>query len=207
MGASRLTTVSIDHLQQPMPRGFPLFKRCEWLVVNRDMIKRISPVSTHPNSTFTHIDQCLEFFHWITTIRKFYIKLANRWCGLSDPTLFEHICTSTLSPLTWRSRPLIEVVEVETRVEWETDNRDELPSLFTKAWLVIVALQSNNNQSGFGRQRRKFVLLSASHSTRVSTPTTSISDPGLHVDDYHPLSSSMNLEWIDHLPNFCIQQV
>jgi len=44
----------------------------------------------------------------------------------------------------------------------------------------IITLQSNNNQSGFGRQRRKFVLLSASHSTRVSTLTTSISGPGLY---------------------------
>jgi len=33
-------------------------------------------------------------------------------------------------------------------------------------------------EEGFGRQRGKFVLLSASHSTRVSTPTTSISGPG-----------------------------
>jgi len=37
--------VSIDHShsQQPVPRGFPLFKRCEWLVVNRDVAKRTSP--------------------------------------------------------------------------------------------------------------------------------------------------------------------
>jgi len=47
---------------------------------------------------------------------------------------------------------------------------------------MIVALQSNNNQSGFGRQRRKFVLLSASHFTRVSTFTISISGPGFHID-------------------------
>jgi len=33
------------------------------------------------------------------------------------------------------------------------------------------APQNNNNQSGFSRQRRKFILLSASHSTRVSIPT------------------------------------
>jgi len=49
----------------------------------------------------------------------------------------------------------------------------------TKWKAPIVALQSNN-QSGFGRQRRKFVLLSASHSTRVSTFTTAISGPVLN---------------------------
>jgi len=40
-GASRLDTVPIDHShsQQPVPRDFPLDKRCEWLVVNRDVIK------------------------------------------------------------------------------------------------------------------------------------------------------------------------
>jgi len=38
---------------------------------------------------------------------------------------------------------------------------------------------------GFDRQRRKFLQLSASHSTRVSIPTTSISGPGLHVDGQH----------------------
>jgi len=45
MGASHLTTVPIDHShsQQPVPRGFPLFKRCEWLVVNRDVAKWTSP--------------------------------------------------------------------------------------------------------------------------------------------------------------------
>jgi len=45
-GASRLTTVPIDHShsQQPVPRGFPLFKRYEWLVVNRDVTKRTSPI-------------------------------------------------------------------------------------------------------------------------------------------------------------------
>jgi len=47
---------------------------------------------------------------------------------------------------------------------------------------IDIILQSNNNQSGFGRQRKKFVLLSVSHFTRVSTPIISISDPGLHVD-------------------------
>jgi len=31
------------HSQQPVPRGFPLFKRCEWLVVNRIVVKRIPP--------------------------------------------------------------------------------------------------------------------------------------------------------------------
>jgi len=46
--------------------------------------------------------------------------------------------------------------------------------------------EADNSQSAFGRQRRKFVLLSASHSTRVSTLTTSISGPSLHVDVFHP---------------------
>jgi len=42
--ASRLTSVSIDHnySQQPVPRDFPLFKRCEWLMINQDVIKRTS---------------------------------------------------------------------------------------------------------------------------------------------------------------------
>jgi len=31
----------------------------------------------------------------------------------------------------------------ETRVEWEADNGMNVPSLFTKAWLIIVTLQSN----------------------------------------------------------------
>jgi len=46
MGAFRLTTVPIDHSQsqQSVLRGFPLFKRCEWLVVNRDVVKQTSPV-------------------------------------------------------------------------------------------------------------------------------------------------------------------
>jgi len=48
----------------------------------------------------------------------------------------------------------------------------------------ITFLPSTWSQSGFGRQRRKFVLLSASHSTRVSTPITSISGPGLYVDGF-----------------------
>jgi len=45
------------------------------------------------------------------------------------------------------------VVGVETRVEWEADNNMNGP-LLSKAWLVIVALQNNNNQLGFSRQRR-----------------------------------------------------
>jgi len=40
---------------------------------------------------------------------------------------------------------------------------------------------------GFDRQRRKLLLLSASHFTRISTPTTSISDLGLHVDGFSVL--------------------
>jgi len=32
-----------SHSQQPVPRGFPLFKRCEWLVVNRTVVKRNPP--------------------------------------------------------------------------------------------------------------------------------------------------------------------
>jgi len=30
-----------------VPRGFPLFKRCEWLVVNRDVVKRTSPTFSY----------------------------------------------------------------------------------------------------------------------------------------------------------------
>jgi len=39
-----LAHVAIDHShsQQPMPRGFSLFKRCEWLVDNRNVGKRAS---------------------------------------------------------------------------------------------------------------------------------------------------------------------
>jgi len=37
------------------------------------------------------------------------------------------------------------VVGVETRVKWEADNNINVPSLSTKAWLVIVTLQSNTN--------------------------------------------------------------
>jgi len=46
----------------------------------------------------------------------------------------------------------------------------------------VVGIGFDGGLIGFDRQRRKFVLLSASHSTRVSAPTTSISGPGLHVD-------------------------
>jgi len=40
--------VPFDHShsqQQPVHRGFPLFKHCEWLVVNRDVAKQTSPDS------------------------------------------------------------------------------------------------------------------------------------------------------------------
>jgi len=36
-----------SHSQQPVPRGFPLFKRCEWLVIDRNVIKRTSLVGDH----------------------------------------------------------------------------------------------------------------------------------------------------------------
>jgi len=41
-GASTFAHVAIDHShsQQPVPRGFPLFKRCEWLVVNCNVDKQ-----------------------------------------------------------------------------------------------------------------------------------------------------------------------
>jgi len=67
---------------------------------------------------------------------------------------------------------------------WEADNSTNFFLCLPKPdWLLLYTLQSNNNQSGFGRQRRKFVLLSASHFTCVFTPITSISGPGFHVDD------------------------
>jgi len=51
--------VAIDHShsQQPVPRGFPLFKRCEWLVLNCNVAKRASlvlPTKRHyfPNTLF-----------------------------------------------------------------------------------------------------------------------------------------------------------
>jgi len=46
------------------------------------------------------------------------------------------------------------VVGVETRVKWEADNSMNVSSLSTEVWLVSSALQSNNNQSGFSRQRK-----------------------------------------------------
>jgi len=54
--ASRLATVPIDHShsQQLVPRDFPLFKRCEWLVVNRDVAKRTSPDSIPVNLVGSH---------------------------------------------------------------------------------------------------------------------------------------------------------
>jgi len=83
-----------------------------------------------------------------------------------------------LQTSTWRSEPLIEVVGVE-------------PAWSERQIIAWTSFSVYQNQSGFGggligfdRQRRKFVLLSASHSTRVSTPITSISGPGLHVDGY-----------------------
>jgi len=33
-----------NHSQQPVPKGFPLFKRCEWLVINRTVVKWIPPI-------------------------------------------------------------------------------------------------------------------------------------------------------------------
>jgi len=32
--------INHSHLQQSVPRGFPLFKHCEWLVVNCNVGKR-----------------------------------------------------------------------------------------------------------------------------------------------------------------------
>jgi len=46
-------------------------------------------------------------------------------------------------------------------------------------------LQNYNNQSGYlhlVKRERTFILLSASHSMRVPTPTTAISGPVLYVD-------------------------
>jgi len=45
MGRHPFTHVAIDHShsQQPVLRGFPLFKRCEWLVGNCNVAKRVSP--------------------------------------------------------------------------------------------------------------------------------------------------------------------
>jgi len=67
-------------------------------------------------------------------------------------------------------------VRVETRVEWEVDN--------CKNFLLCLSkpIRPLPNPDWLDRQRRKFLQLSTSHSTRVSIPTTSISGPGLHVD-------------------------
>jgi len=45
-GSIPIDHVSIGHHppQRPVPRGFPLFKRCEWLVSNRFVSKRRPPV-------------------------------------------------------------------------------------------------------------------------------------------------------------------
>jgi len=42
---------SIGHHQpqRPVPRSFPLFKRCEWLVSNRFVSKRRPPALSHWN--------------------------------------------------------------------------------------------------------------------------------------------------------------
>jgi len=47
-GSIPIDHVSIGHhqSQRPVSRGFPLFKRCEWLVSNRFVFKRRPP---HPN--------------------------------------------------------------------------------------------------------------------------------------------------------------
>jgi len=47
-----LTTVPIDHShsQQPVPRGFSLFKRCEWLVGNCNVAKRVPPITVNYSS-------------------------------------------------------------------------------------------------------------------------------------------------------------
>jgi len=82
-------------------------------------------------------------------------------------------------PSTWRSEPLIEMVGVETRVEWKTGNN------FLLCLPKPISPPSPHSLIGFDRQRRKLLLLSAFHSTRISTPTTSISGPGLHVDGTH----------------------
>jgi len=58
------------------------------------------------------------------------------------------------NPSTYRTGLLMTIVGVVTRVKWEVDNSMNVSSLSTKAWLVIVVLQSNNNQSDFSRQRR-----------------------------------------------------
>jgi len=44
-----------SHLQQPVPRGFPLFKRCEWLVVNCNVGKRA------PLNAISQFVLCLRF--------------------------------------------------------------------------------------------------------------------------------------------------
>jgi len=74
------------------------------------------------------------------------------------PLLRLSVC---LLPSTWKCGPLIEVVGVGTRVEWEADN--------SANFLPVYQSQSGfgGGLSGFDRQRRKFALLSASHSTRV----------------------------------------
>jgi len=58
MGIVILTgNVVIDHShsQRPVPRDFPLFKRCKWLVGNCNVAKWVPP----------HNNRCLEFFPWI----------------------------------------------------------------------------------------------------------------------------------------------
>jgi len=49
--------VAIDHShsQRPVPRGFPLFKRCEWLINNCNVAKR---VVTRSNGTFPKYAEC-----------------------------------------------------------------------------------------------------------------------------------------------------
>jgi len=46
-GSVPFAHIAIDHShsQQPVPRGFPLFKHCKWLVVNYNVSKR-APLQT-----------------------------------------------------------------------------------------------------------------------------------------------------------------
>jgi len=49
VGSVPFAHVAIDHSysQQPVPRGFSLFKRCEWLVVNCNVGKRTPLPMSH----------------------------------------------------------------------------------------------------------------------------------------------------------------
>jgi len=73
---------------------------------------------------------------------------------------------------------------------------------------VRTSFSVYQSQSGFGgglirfdRQRRKFLQLSASNSTRVSTPITSISGPEIHSISY--ICARLSIVYVTYTVDEC----